>query len=1024
MLATREPVRRERTFIGSVCAACEEPLEHILRGERVLRLTCGHVAHEACLYEFVKETESGECPTCSAPLTFDTSRGGNIDYDNLNKLIRAAQNSDYAKSQPTSDSVSAWTAQTVTEATEFSDPSVTAASTYQLSIGKQPSQTPLLSNQDAHSANERLKTATSSEPSSPRFQPTSSRNGDEPHSPESLNGKRRLSMKYPIAEPVIKLRSEFPSIIKSHKQQSLTCMITVEVAESKWPAHPVDFRQPAVVPATIDEELPAVQHITDSAEEFNATQPSEKDLAVLEGLRDDLFQRVENWHGLDYQRFGKLIMHGAVKVGKDRKVWQELECYLFTEMLICVKERKRATDVTQPWDETGHPAPMNKFVLKGSILIKKHLEEVEAFPEFRILALKLSVAELPAFYLLFHEREQLDTWSRALRNLNWSNVQLTSPVELEATPHVPAEEHESEQHRANTMKKLISRPPSQATISRPHHKPSQESINSRKATPQLSVPLHIPLDVVVVIPASSTVHGLKVNILRDSLRFILSLLGDRDRLAVVSYGLEGPAQIIAPLATSHHSGWAQKLASIQPIQQKAIQPNAVEGANTAMGMLMRRRSSNPLSHILLISDSVQANDETVELLISRADTSNVGIHCFGLGMTHKADDLIKIAASTRASYTYVKDWMMLRECLAGCIGSLQSISHPNSKLRLRIPDGSPAKFVKIRGALEPPKSALGREADVHLGDLRYGDKREILVQLAIQPERNSEATISDHWESMISNLQAISPIDQMSERAASILEIPVLECDLEWADVLRDGNLSQLPQPSLLAVTQLPPRPRSKDGSPPIGSPSNPTAPHPYVVQRRLELLTSDMLTRALTLVDKNQPTRANHLLAETRTILKGLSKGNLPSPPSPPPTASLPATPKSPPPSTTSPPPLTITTSLPKDITSLNGTPISSRPQSRIMDNFVPSVTIDQALMDVLDSELTSNLEWISHPDVFARDSRKAILQTIGVIESQRGYTLRTPLETFWANRIPGIKFALDRSREWRELARNSQIF
>src|ERR1700753_333935 len=39
--------RRERTFIGSVCAACEEPLEHTLRGERILQLSCGHVSHEA-----------------------------------------------------------------------------------------------------------------------------------------------------------------------------------------------------------------------------------------------------------------------------------------------------------------------------------------------------------------------------------------------------------------------------------------------------------------------------------------------------------------------------------------------------------------------------------------------------------------------------------------------------------------------------------------------------------------------------------------------------------------------------------------------------------------------------------------------------------------------------------------------------------------------------------------------------------------------------------------------------------------
>lgn len=72
--------RRDRTFIGSECAVCEEPLEHTLRGERILQLSCSHVAHEACFYEYIKEFECQECPTCEAPLGLDTSRGGTLNF--------------------------------------------------------------------------------------------------------------------------------------------------------------------------------------------------------------------------------------------------------------------------------------------------------------------------------------------------------------------------------------------------------------------------------------------------------------------------------------------------------------------------------------------------------------------------------------------------------------------------------------------------------------------------------------------------------------------------------------------------------------------------------------------------------------------------------------------------------------------------------------------------------------------------------------------------------------------------------
>ena len=74
----RSTSRKERTFIGSECAVCEEPLEHTLRGERILQLTCSHVAHEACFYEYIREFESQYCPTCNAQLGLDSSRGGNV----------------------------------------------------------------------------------------------------------------------------------------------------------------------------------------------------------------------------------------------------------------------------------------------------------------------------------------------------------------------------------------------------------------------------------------------------------------------------------------------------------------------------------------------------------------------------------------------------------------------------------------------------------------------------------------------------------------------------------------------------------------------------------------------------------------------------------------------------------------------------------------------------------------------------------------------------------------------------------
>ena len=285
---------------------------------------------------------------------------------------------------------------------------------------------------------------------------------------------------------------------------------------------------------------------------------------------------------------------------------------------------------------------------------------------------------------------------------------------------------------------------------------------------------------------------------------------------------------------------------------------------------------------------------------------------------------------------------------------------------------------------------------------------DILVQLVIAPDNTSQEQLpQDPWESIVSGLEALGgPFDSDEQRSLSVEEVPLIQADLTYGDILRDGTLTHPSRPSLLAITMLPANPKAKNNRPS----TPPIPPHPSIVQRRMELLTSDMLTRALTLVSRGQHDRAHHLLKETRTILKGLGKGGLP----PLPSASSKA------PSITSAPPSvqgeaingndTVEVTLPERPTS----PTSVNDGNQIGAPMAPS--IDAITLNSLDTELEASLEWINHPAVFGRDSRKAVLQAIGVIASQRGYTFRSPAESLWAGRIGGIKRLTKYSREWRD--------
>ncbi|QSZ29265.1 hypothetical protein DSL72_003777 [Monilinia vaccinii-corymbosi] len=1066
--------RRERTFVGSECAVCEEPLEHTLRGERILQFSCGHLSHEACFYEYIKESEAQYCPTCNAPLGLDTSRGGNVldigktfnagssslnrklisviplPPEKLGSIVRSVSASDQStrsKSTPT-PTPTIWETQAIRPPSRDSNARSARARASSQDAQTRDHSRDNGSRRDSRESRERMdryaqpprtsheRNDSENAPSSVGYPeatvsgPPRRHDYDVQAMESNIMSPRASITRNPIPAPVVSLRSEFPTLNRSRQQQTLTCLITIEVPDNKWRPDPDDIRSAPPLPnPRLEDTYARPPSPARSAPHLSPYESPE----VLDEITESLRARVENWHGLDFNRFGKLRLYGTIRVGKDKQSWQELECFLFAEMLICVKEKKASS--SQPWDESNGVRRNSRWTLKGSILIKKHLNEViesrsgdslgqtekitaanlRPAEDNNILTLSLSVAELPSFNLKFDNRNQLKLWQQALSELNTIEGSPSRSPDSDLS-----EPEEEEWPRESTGPQRVSvnssgyaaRPGSGATV-------QSEYANASRGL-RLPAAIHVPVDMVVVIPVSSSMQGVKISLVRDALKFMLSNLGDRDRMGLVTFGSSGGAAPLVGMTSKTWNGWQQVLASIRPVGQKSHRADVVEGANVAMDLLMQRRSNNPIATILLISDSSTSETEGVDFVVSRAEAAKIAVHSFGLGMTHKPDTMIELSTRTKASYTYVKDWMMLRECLAGCLGSLQTMSHQNVKLKLRLPEGSPAKFVKISGALQITKRATGKDAEASLGDLRFGDKRDILVQLVIAPDNASQEQLAqDPWDSIVSGLEALGgPVDQEDQRVVSVEEVPLIQADLTWGDILRDGTLTHLPRPSLLAITMLPASTAQKRNTTWNSTP--PIPPHPSVVQRRMELLTSDMLTRALTLVSRGQHDRAQHLLSETRSILKGLGKGGLP--PIPPPSKSpnnnrsSRAGSSSPtnrtPEQRRTPSPTSATTAISNHTLG----PIPRPPSTDALSAVATAPGIDPNTVSALDAELEASLEWINHPAVFGRDNRKAVLQAIGVISSQRGYTLRTPVESLWASRVSGIKRMTVRSREWRE--------
>jgi len=293
---------------------------------------------------------------------------------------------------------------------------------------------------------------------------------------------------------------------------------------------------------------------------------------------------------------------------------------------------------------------------------------------------------------------------------------------------------------------------------------------------------------------------------------------------------------------------------------------------TGLDVVLQRKARNPVSGMVLVSD---ASDSTrraqMDLVLARAEAANVAIHSLGYGRSHDPASLWLMSNHTSGTYTFVKDWYDLRDCIAGCVGGMMSIGLLNMRLHMKIVDGHRFRIRKVSGGPSSIVASDGHDVDVDVGELRYGERKEMLIELELDnsdvsqkyplgQSANRAMNATDQFvQSMGLDSLSIGDadlVDGMMDRM--IDEVPVFEVDGSFFDPAAGKQVSRLVHPVLLTVTLLPM----------TGSRPTPHTSDPVIVRRRMELLASDMITRALVLVSRKNFPQAQKIMSETKRIL------------------------------------------------------------------------------------------------------------------------------------------------------------
>ncbi len=316
-----------------------------------------------------------------------------------------------------------------------------------------------------------------------------------------------------------------------------------------------------------------------------------------------------------------------------------------------------------------------------------------------------------------------------------------------------------------------------------------------------------------------------------------------------------------------------------------------------------------------------------------------------------------------------------------------SIGLLNMKLHMKIVDANRFRIRKVSGGPTSIVAQDGKDVHVEVGELRYGERKEMLIELELdnnldimrmnsmgvnpngaaggghgghdmmQTRNGGMMNATDAFVARMGlDISGDSPnlMDGVMDRM--IDEVPVFEVDGSFYDPSASKQISRLAHPVLLTVTLMP-----VSNRPPPAQQQQP-ASDAMIVRRRMELLASDMVTRALVLVSRKNYSQAQRILAETARILHTVLQS--------------------------------ISQSLPPPSASRGGgTPMGPRNRKEVL--IFSAVRALQAMLQdlqVLTDALDENVE------MFANDQRNFGAQQAMILRDQKSWSKRSAVERlFW---------------------------
>ncbi len=249
-----------------------------------------------------------------------------------------------------------------------------------------------------------------------------------------------------------------------------------------------------------------------------------------------------------------------------------------------------------------------------------------------------------------------------------------------------------------------------------------------------------PLDLAVVIDRSGSMTGDKIASVKAAALELLKKLDQDDRVTLISYSdsvsLHAQSTRMTPQG---RKSLRSKILRIRSGGSTALGPATIRALNI---LSSKKRRAQVLRHVMLLSDGLANTGESSPAALgnyaAQAFVKGVSLSTLGVGLDYNEDLMTHLADQGGGQYHFINDDTMIASVLDGELGGLMATVAREMSLKIKTAQG-----VAVKKVFGYPVSKKGGFNIVKVGSVRAGQKRDIVVQLAIDPGAGSSFSMGE-----------------------------------------------------------------------------------------------------------------------------------------------------------------------------------------------------------------------------------------------------------------------------------------